>query len=115
MVAVTTRNGVMLQQLTRLFPLLLYSRNGKPIYAPEHFMDALPINICLDGELFAGRQEFQSLMSIKSNPHDERWSQVCYLVYDAPLTPGPFPVHLQALRRALSTVPSNIAKVLEQV
>jgi hypothetical protein len=91
------------------------SRNGKPIYAPEFFMDALPPTICLDGELFAGRKHFQSLMSIKSNPDDPRWSNVCYLVYDAPLVKGPFTVRLQALCHALASVPSRIAKALEQV
>jgi hypothetical protein len=93
------------------------SRNGKPIYAPEYFMEALPTSICLDGELFAGRQEFQSLMSTKSNPDDPRWAQVCYLVYDAPLVKGSFTVRLQALQDALdlARVPSNIAKALEQV
>ena len=54
-------------------------------------------------------------MSIKSNPHDERWSKVVYVVYDAPHVPGPFSTRLVALRSALAaTTPSNIAKPLKQ-
>jgi DNA ligase 1 len=92
----------------------LWTRNGNEIYAPEYFLNALPKTICLDGALHA--QDVQALMSIvkSNNPHDERWSQVSYQVFDAPLVTGPFSVRLEALRQALASVPPNIAKALEQ-
>jgi DNA ligase-1 len=36
----------------------LYSRNGKPYYPPEEFLDAMPKGVSLDGELWTKRNDF---------------------------------------------------------
>jgi DNA ligase-1 len=64
----------------------LWSRYGKPIAAPEWFLDQLPENLPLDGELYAGRGNFQKLMSTvkKFDPVTSEWKDVTYKVFDIP-------------------------------
>lgn len=63
----------------------LWSRYGKAIQAPSWWLDRLPIGIPLDGELYQGRSEFQSLVSVvkKLVPGPE-WNNVCFKVFDSP-------------------------------
>jgi DNA ligase-1 len=62
----------------------LWSRYGNPIMAPDWFLDALPC-VMLDGELWAGRGEFQTCRSIVAGDcGDDRWRQVKYMVYGTP-------------------------------
>lgn len=62
----------------------LWSRYGKPIFAPDWFLDRLP-PIVLDGELYAKdyRQILRGIIS-KLVPDDNDWSRVGYHVFDAP-------------------------------
>ncbi len=41
----------------------MYTRNGNEIYAPEDWIKNLPL-FPLDGELWSGRDNFQSIVSI---------------------------------------------------
>jgi len=63
----------------------LWTRKGKPIFAPSWWLDQLP-TIPLDGELFVGRGERQTTMSYvrKHNPIDSEWREVTLNVFDAP-------------------------------
>jgi DNA polymerase/3'-5' exonuclease PolX len=65
-----------------------YSRAGKTFQAPQWFLDAMPTHKLLgtrilDGELWAGRDNFQ-LMGVvrKKVPNDEEWTSIQYQVYD---------------------------------
>lgn len=63
----------------------LWSRYGNPIYAPDWFLNALPV--CpLDGELFGGRGNFQKTMSTckKKIPIDSEWRDINYMVFSTP-------------------------------
>jgi DNA ligase-1 len=64
----------------------IWSRNRKVINAPKWFTSQLPLGVTLDGELFAGRGNFQFLVGAvkKKIPIDEQWRQVEYCVFDAP-------------------------------
>ena len=64
----------------------LWSRYGNVIHAPAWFLDNLPQGIFLDGELYAGRQQFQRIRSIISTlvPDEEAWRIVKYRVFDIP-------------------------------
>ncbi len=64
----------------------LWSRYGKPIFAPGFFLHGFP-PYPLDGELYAGRGQFQTLMSaVKKHEFIEsEWLKVKYHVFDAPL------------------------------
>ena len=62
----------------------LWSRYGQVIHAPDWFLDDLP-NYTLDGELYAGRGNFQKVMSTckQLNPNDD-WKLIHYKVFDRP-------------------------------
>lgn len=62
----------------------LWSRYGNPIIAPDWFLNELP-SMPLDGELWAGRGNFQESRSIagRDNP-DERWRDIQFVVYGSP-------------------------------
>lgn len=62
----------------------LWSRTGKVIHAPDWFLDLLP-PFPLDGELWAGRKNWQQLSSIVSQRvPDDRWRLVEYKIIDSP-------------------------------
>ena len=82
-----------------------YSRNGKSFNAPEWFLESMPPpdllgDKILDGELWAGRDNFQ-LMGIvrKKIPIPEEWLNIQYQVYDITNTEGGFVDRLKILKR----------------
>jgi DNA ligase 1 len=63
----------------------LWSRYGNPIMAPDWFLNALPC--CpLDGELWAGRGNFQLCRSIVSRdvPDEGEWHKISFAVFSSP-------------------------------
>jgi DNA ligase-1 len=64
----------------------LWSRYGKPVFAPDWFLDQLPTDHALDGELYAGRGGWQQAASYvkKHKPVDEEWRQIGLYVFDIP-------------------------------
>lgn len=64
----------------------LWSRYAKPIFAPSWFTDRLPRDICLDGELWSGRQSFNKIVSAvkKLVPVDSEWGTIGYMIFDSP-------------------------------
>lgn len=62
----------------------LWSRYGNPIMAPDWFLNQMPC--CpLDGELWAGRGEFQKCRSVVSRDEpDERWQDITYVAFGSP-------------------------------
>ncbi len=66
------------------------SRLGNTFFAPKWFTECLP-PLELDGELWVGRQEFSTTISIvRSQGADAAWKKVKYLVFDAPHLKVPF-------------------------
>lgn len=63
----------------------LWTRYGKVIHAPDWFLDNLP-PVMLDGELYAGKGNFQKVISItkKLHPYTLEWLDIQYVVFDAP-------------------------------
>lgn len=62
----------------------LWSRYGNPIMAPDWFLDKLPPFPC-DGELWAGRGNFQLCRSICAGDEpDERFDQIQFAVFSSP-------------------------------
>jgi len=82
----------------------MLSRNGNPIAIPDWLEILLPPTP-LDGELWLGRGRFQDLVSVarKNTPRDPRWTDVQYLVFDAPQTPGGCEERFAALRKTVQT------------
>jgi DNA ligase-1 len=70
---------------------VLRFRSGRLIAAPSWFLSALP-RVALDGELWMGRGAFDRLSGVvrQTEPDDEAWRSVKYLVFDAPSHAAPF-------------------------
>ncbi|CAB9512225.1 U-box domain-containing protein [Seminavis robusta] len=63
----------------------LWSRQGKAIYAPDWWLQSLPPDIILDGELWLGRGKFQECMSIvRRQDRPQTWNEITFVVFDAP-------------------------------
>ena len=86
------------------------TRNGNKINVPAWFSDSLPATP-LDGELWAGRGLFQSMVSIMRKANSD-WSAVRFAVFDAPEAHGGLSQRLDAARSA--TKGSQRAYVCDQ-
>ena len=81
------------------------SRNNKRFNAPECFLDCMPpYNLLkdkiLDGELWAGRDNFQLMGTVrKKKPVPEEWSNIQYQVYDITNINEPFVKRLKSLQK----------------
>lgn len=74
------------QKKAKIKPLAtgLWSRYGNPIMAPDWFLNSLPC-VPLDGELWAGRGNFQLCRSIcAGDTPDPRFDQIEFSVYGTP-------------------------------
>jgi DNA ligase-1 len=71
--------------ITETYATGLWSRYGQPIQAPDWFLNQLPVGKCLDGELYAGRGNFQDLGHIRSRiPDSILWAKVRFAVFNSP-------------------------------
>jgi DNA ligase-1 len=63
----------------------LWSRNNKPINAPQWFLDQFPKDQVLHGELWVGRGKFQEVVSIcrKKQPIDDEWKRVKFMLFES--------------------------------
>lgn len=82
----------------------LWTRTGNEISAPEWFVEGLPVDTELDGELFLGRQQFGECMSIaRRSDASEEWKRLTYVIFDAPKIPGGIIARLSAIEAVIST------------
>lgn len=66
-------------------------RSGREVHAPAWFIAKLPRD-ALDGELWLGRGRFEALAAIvrRTEPVDDEWRQVRYMIFELPNAPGTF-------------------------
>ena len=81
---------------------LLHFRSGRQVHAPRWFLDKLPTQP-LDGELWLGRGRFEELSGFvrKTEPVDEEWRQIGYMVFELPDAPGTFTERAQRIREVV--------------
>ena len=74
-------------------------RSARPVKAPPWFVAKLPAQE-LDGELWLARRRFDALSGIvrKTEPVDDEWRQIKYMVFELPNAPGNFAERVQRLR-----------------
>lgn len=65
----------------------LWSRRGKEWNAPQWFLDGLPSDLPLDGELWIGRGLFEYTSGVCRSNRQSEWEQVKYMVFDTPAFP----------------------------
>ncbi|MCQ1059237.1 DNA ligase [Photobacterium sp. DNB23_23_1] len=84
----------------------LVTRQGNPIIAPLWFIDALPNNIWLEGELWVGHQQFQLVSSIvrDQQPNEKEWQKVKFMVFDSPSMTTPFEARLKTLEMHIQSI-----------
>lgn len=91
----------------------LLSRLGNTFFAPDWFTAHLPSEP-LDGELFGGRKQFQSTVSIvRRQDRSEHWRDICYVLFDAPGHEGPFEQRLARCRELAEGANSPYLRALE--
>lgn len=77
----------------------LWTRRGERVAAPDWFLQGLPADVELDGELFLGRQQFDACMSIaRQSDASDDWRRLTYVIFDAPLVSGGITTRLAAIR-----------------
>lgn len=81
----------------------MWSRNGQLIELPHELHEQLPEGFALDGELFAGRDNFGAAVSVmqKKNPTIDDWADISYNVFDAPNADGGIAARARAYKRAI--------------
>ena len=94
----------------------LWSRYGNPVIAPDWWLNRLP-PIFLDGELFAGRGNFQTLRSIvaKKVAENEAWRDVQFAVFGCPPAERVFaPGEIKNSNMVLDIDPDRIFKFIQK-
>ncbi len=78
---------------------VLRFRSGRLVNAPAWFIGKLPAQ-ALDGELWLGRGKFDLLSGIvrKTEPLDDEWRQLKYMIFELPEAVGTFSEHAQRIR-----------------
>ena len=80
------------------------SRLGNEFLAPSWFTDGLPKHP-LDGELWAGRKNFQRTVStVRRQDRSEAWREVRYVVFDLPAAREPFEARYDELVRQIAAL-----------
>ncbi|KAK7052302.1 Dna ligase [Favolaschia claudopus] len=62
----------------------MVSRLGNPFTPPQWFLDKLPKDCTLDGELFGGRGNFQDTVSIVKTMNSPHWKNITFQIFDVP-------------------------------
>lgn len=82
---------------------VLQFRGGGVVAAPKWFTDALPAR-ALDGELWAGRGQFELTSGIvrQNMPNDADWRKVKYMIYELPNASGSFEERVQNIQKIVA-------------
>lgn len=93
----------------------LLSRQGNLFHAPDWFLEGLPSDVKLDGELWLARKEFQKTVSIaRRQDKSDHWKKLKYLVFDAPHHEGPFEERLTFLEDLVNDLAHDFLDFLAQ-
>ncbi len=78
-------------------------RSGRQVSAPAWFIAKLPAQ-SLDGELWLDRGKFEALSGIvrKTEPLDDEWRQVKYMIFELPDAPGTFAERAQRIKEIVA-------------
>jgi len=77
----------------------MVSRLGNPFTPPQWFLDKLPKHVTLDGELFAGRGQFQDTVSIVKTMNSPHWKGITFQIFDIPSENTVFEERVAVLRK----------------
>lgn len=82
---------------------VLSFRSGRPVNAPAWFVAKLPAQ-ALDGELWLARGRFEALSGIvrKTEPLDDEWRQIKYMVFELREATGSFAERAERIRKIVA-------------
>jgi len=82
---------------------VLRFRSGRAVNAPPWFIAKLPAQ-ALDGELWLARGRFEALSGIvrKTEPQDDEWRQIKYMIFELPNASGTFAERAQRIEEILA-------------
>ena len=82
---------------------LLRFRSGRPVHAPAGFIAKLPAQP-IDGELWLGRGKFEVLSGIvrKTEPLDDEWRQIKYMIFELPDAAATFAERAERIREIVA-------------
>ena len=82
---------------------VLRFRSGRAVNAPAWFIAKLPAQ-ALDGELWLARGRFEALSGIvrKTEPQDDEWQQMKYMIFELPDAPGTFAERAQRIKEIVA-------------
>lgn len=91
------------------------SRQGNIYMAPDWFVEDLPHDIHLDGELWIARKAFQKTVSIvRRQDKSKEWESVKFVVFDAPQVNDVFEARIAFLQQCLDEAQPRYARPHEQ-
>jgi DNA ligase 1 len=91
------------------------SRQGNVYMAPDWFVEDLPRDIHLDGELWIARKAFQRTVSIvRRQDKSKEWEAVKYVVFDAPQVDDVFEARIAFIQQCLDEARPKYARPHEQ-
>ena len=93
----------------------LLTRGGEAIFAPVWFTAGWP-NVPMDGELWAGRGQFQQAVSTvrKLTPDDNDWRNIRFMVFDLPAHGGIFTERIPALNSVVRQIDQSWVQAVPQ-
>eukprot|EP00026_Physarum_polycephalum_P002443 Phypoly_transcript_02449.p1 GENE.Phypoly_transcript_02449~~Phypoly_transcript_02449.p1 ORF type:complete len:911 (+),score=126.14 Phypoly_transcript_02449:48-2780(+) len=91
---------------------VFYQRNGRLVTPPQWFLEHLPKNEVLDGELWMGRKVIIN-SSMLTDPTDPKWKQTRFMIFDTP-NDQPFSARITTLSALNPALPKH-AKVIPTV
>jgi len=93
----------------------LYSKQGTAFTAPNWFTAHFP-NTPLDGELWIGRNQFETVSGIVRTQDDQNtdWKRVKFMIFDLPSSPLPFSQRVIKMRQLISESNAPYLRVIEQ-
>jgi DNA ligase 1 len=94
----------------------LRTRSGYVIPAPDWFLQVLPRDVALDGELWIGHGTFDRISALVRSAvaDDEGWKAVRFMVFDLPDSLAPVEDRLQVLTALISAINSPFIQQVKQ-
>ncbi len=93
----------------------LVTRQGNRLYPPAYFTDLLP-KFSIEGELWAGRGEFNQVMRtvLDKTPDIDAWKNIRFMAFDLPRHIGSFQQRLVQLKQAVAKINHPQIQTVEQ-
>lgn len=94
----------------------LISRQGNIFKAPHWFIKDFP-KTALDGELWIGREQFESVSGIvrQQKKNNLQWQKISFMIFDLPTSSDNFSHRLIQMKKLIVKSPSPYLKMIPQI